>query len=308
MPRDCHESTLVTDKTITVVSLLTAMQIQACVAQESEGKIIGSFAHDTNFLSINAGTATIRIHIGGTEIVAISKYPENWQIKNSTLYAVQAFREVHGIKVRFDNESSEIHHDGKYWIISRETLKQLLTAPQKSTVEIIDGALLINGARITNLPASGRTGHWYLTNDLDLYIPKTFHNSIMLNANRSKIHIADWQGKRLLLHLYDDSDAFIDNLILDQVDLQAGNASNITISGLKSRVLHTVVSDDSSIVIKSGAIDEVTVSESTGGKLTLSAIVTELVHGNPNNDQIIKKQTPRGTIEEFPKYGNFDIK
>jgi hypothetical protein len=289
---------------------------------------LGNFSPDRNhpndhYISVIVSTANVSVRVGGPDSFVQSTRPEVWFLEQSVLSPAYTFKEEHGLKIRFTQpkldpkafffQYVDIYHDGKYWKVAREQLKPLFECKDASKqAEIKNQVLWFDGKNIVKLQDLGNPGAWYTSApDLEVVLADTFHDDFHLHLwDHSQAKLYDWRGNLLLLYLNDHSALATDALSLESLSIHAHKDSTVEVKSVNCTTLDASAEQDSLVQIDSGHIAKISRSEAFGGKLVVLAQVDKVDGpsvGLTNSQKIIKKQTPQGTILEFPKYGNFDF-
>jgi hypothetical protein len=264
-----------------------------------------------NWIGIYSNGGDLKIHVSGTKTLATSAHPEEWFIKSHGPVITRAFfaKEVHGIKLRFgsDHENASIFFDGQFWPVKKSDLRPLLESDHKTAEARIENhAVWFNGQKLVNLPKNGIPGEWRERPDLDIAISSNFRGTLHLVLNQNcKAALDEWEGKELVANVDGNSYLSSQSLKLQDLVTRSNQSSTIDIKVLDCHSLDASATTKSVVNIAGGSIEDARICEVAGGKVVLSAKVKDFEKTQPQ--QVVKKQGPRGPIQEFPKYGDFQV-
>jgi hypothetical protein len=309
------------------VLALLLFQVAGARANERLTKI-GNFAQKKDVLNsrphiwILAENGKVNVRVGGSESFAMSSCPDAWLLQGILISPAYAFNERHGIKIRFTSYQLQprlepdihVYHDGKYWKVSRGFLKPILDSTDETKLaEIKDQVLWFGDQRLGKLPEQSTPGKWYPSPlDLEVVLADDFHGDMIMDLHdHCQGTLSNWQGKELQLRLNDHASITTGALNLSHFRILANKLSKVDVGSVTCESLDAAAQKESVVSIKAGHIAKASTDEIFGGKVTILAEVDKpdgQSTGLTNTQKIIKKQTPQGTILEFPKYGNFELK
>jgi hypothetical protein len=278
---------------------------------------------NVHHISVIAWNAKVNVRVGGSESFVQSRCPEIWFLNESVVSPGYIFREEHGLKIRFTQHviqpkalfpDIDVYHDGNYWKVTREELKPLFECKEEDKqAEIKDKTIWFENQKLGELSGEGTPGKWYSSPpDLDVVLADTFHDDLYLSLyDHSDGILCDWRGKVLQLHLDDHASLATGGLTVSSCRVFANGASSVDVKLLNCDILEATVQKECLVRVGSGHIAKASLSEVFGGKVLIAAQVDKPYApslGITSSQKVIKKQTPRGTILQFPNYGNFDLK
>jgi len=315
-------------QSVLLTTMLVLFQIEATCADNLPMTKLGNFSPYKEFpnahqIWICAENGKVNVSVGGSESYVMTSCPENWLLQESRVVPAYIFKEQHGIKIRFTQpamQPKEIYYDihiyysGKYYKVGREFLKPLLESSDETKLaEIKDQVLWFDNQKLGRLPEQSTSGIWYPSPlDLEVILADDFHDELTLTLNdHSEGILSNWRGKALQLRLDDHAIVTTGALSLSWFRILANLSSTVDVHSVNCDKLDASAQNKSVVTINAGHIVEASTGEAFGGKVLVSAQVDKLdgqSTGITNSQKIIKKLTPQGTILEFPKYGNFELK
>ena len=281
----------------------------------------GQSESEKNIWVIGWQKGKITIKVCGKESFASSNVPDIWFLQGSRVMPAYSFKEIHGLKVRstaynfrpYQDPDIHLYHDGKFWKITRSTLAPIFDCTDDDRlVEIKDQSIWFDGHQLAKLPEEGFPGTWYPTADLEVVLAEDFHDKLVIDLDGScEGTLAAWTGKELRLRLSDNAKASVDKVVIGGCYVYPSRSSKVDIESLTCDKFDSCARSNSVVSVQEGQIKDASMTEVSGGKVNISAQVDKLNNkseGIPNSKPIIRKQTPKGTILEFPNNGNFEIK
>ncbi len=293
-----------------------------CARADEPMKRIGSFSDykdlpNVHHIWVVAEDGRVNVRVEGSESYAMSDCPEIWLLQESRILPAYVFKERHGIKIRYTSYNlrpcpePDIHifYDEQFWKVGRDVMQSImLSQDENKLAEIRDHELWFDGQKLGKLSEHSTPGKWYSSPpDLEIVLADTFHDELILSLHdHCRATLSDWHGKTLQLRLNGHANVTTGALSLNSFRIDANATSEVIVKSVNCDKLEANAQKDSLVSLGGGHIVEASINAIFGGKVLNTARVDKV--GQTDSRKIIKKQTSRGTILQFPDGGTFDLK